>query len=216
MVTYPGMSLELTKRTLVFYRRHGLFASLRRALESIRASLSSRRAVLFYCDLQDSIENFGQLPDGLSVERKACAADISEADMQEVLDFWNRDLKAKQIRDRFQKGAIAWFLHKNSQLAGYGWTLTGSTMERHYFSLGENDVHLFDFVVFPRFRGQGVNPVLVGRILAVMAAEGHARAFIESAIRNKSQLRSLSKTPFRRYATATKVNLLGRSLVIWH
>jgi ribosomal protein S18 acetylase RimI-like enzyme len=210
------MSLEFTKRTLVFYRRHGLSASLSRALESIRGIVSNRRAVLFRCDLQHSFSIPGQLPDGISVERKDCMADMAEGDLEKVLNYWNRDLQTKQLCERFQRGAAFWLIKKNNQLAGYGWTLTGSTMKPHFFPLGANDVHLFDFVVFPEFRGQGINPVLVNRVLEMITAEGRVSAFIEAAIQNKSQLRSLQKTAFRRHAAATKVELLGHSLVLWH
>ena len=207
--------LELMDRFVAYYRRFGLFATVRRGAEWIRESVSNRDAVLFYCDLQAGLAIHGGPSGGFSVERKECPSDISTGDMERMLDHWNRDLKVRQIRDRFQRDATAWFVKKDGQLAGYGWTLTGATMEPHFFPVAENDVHLFDFIVFPEFRGQGANPVLVNRILAVVASEGRTRAFIESALRNEAQLRSLNKTPFRKLGIAKKTSCFKWVFVAW-
>src|ERR1051325_1281371 len=211
------MSLEdPANRVFAFYRRHGLFASLRRCMESLREAVSNTDTVLMYCDLQTCHSTDSELPAGITIERRGCLADVPLADLQKVLNYWNRDIMAKQIREQFQQGASAWLVKKNGQLAGYGWTLRGSTMEPHFFPLCENDVHLFDFVVFPEFRGQGTNPVLVNRILKVTASEGCGRAFIEAARRNKRQMKSLGKTPFRTFGLAKKMSCFGWIWVAWH
>ena len=58
------------------------------------------------------------------------------------------------------------------RLAGYGWTLQGQTIEPYYFPLAPDDVQLFDFYVFPKFRGRAIHWLLTGHILHAMAAEG--------------------------------------------
>jgi ribosomal protein S18 acetylase RimI-like enzyme len=88
-------------------------------------------------------------------------------------------------------------------------------MERHYFPLGPDDVHLFDFHVFPQYRGQGTNPLLVTRILQGLATEGASRALIEAAEWNQAQLSSLAKTPFRRLGLARKLTIFDRTIVCW-
>jgi GNAT superfamily N-acetyltransferase len=88
-------------------------------------------------------------------------------------------------------------------------------MEPHYFPLGAHDVHLFDFHVFPRYRGRGMNPLLVRHILRRLAADGLGRAFIEAAEWNRAQLSSLGKTPFRRFGRARKWTVLRRTVVCW-
>ena len=206
---------ELGERFLAYYRRFGLIASLRRGVCWLRESVVNREAVLFYCDLRVGLGTLGELPGAYSVERKECRSEISEEDMDKMLNYWNRDLRERQIQDRFRRGATVWLVKKNGQLAGHGWTLTGATMEPHFFPLAENDVHLFDFVVFPEFRGQGANVALVNKILAVVASEGRSRAFIESALRNTAQLRSLNKTPFHKLGTARKVSCFRWVLVVW-
>ena len=91
----------------------------------------------------------------------------------------------------------------------------GRTVEPHYFRLGPDDVHLFDFHVFPQYRGQGVNPLLVSYILRSLAAEGQGRAFIEAAEWNQAQLASLRRTPFRRLGSARKFTLFRYTMVCW-
>ena len=88
-------------------------------------------------------------------------------------------------------------------------------MEPHFFPLADNDVHLFDFYVFPEFRGRRVNPMLVSHILASLRREACGRAYIEAAEWNLAQLRSLAKLPLRRLGAARKSCLLRRTIVIW-
>ena len=86
--------------------------------------------------------------------------------LQEMISFWNPKLAHQNMKERFGLGASLWLIKSRDKLAGYGWTLQGGTVEPHYFSLGQDDVHLFDFHVFPQYRGQGMNPFLVTSILS--------------------------------------------------
>jgi len=89
-----------------------------------------------------------------------------------MTSFWNPKLAHQSMKERFGLGASLWLIKSRDKLAGYGWTLRGGTVEPHYFPLGQDDVHLFDFHVFPHYRGQGMNPFLVIHILRSLAAEG--------------------------------------------
>ena len=73
-----------------------------------------------------------------------------------MTSFWNPKLAHRNIKERFDKGASLWLIKFEDRLAGYGWTLQGRTIEPHYFPLGQDDVHLFDFHVFPKYRGRGL------------------------------------------------------------
>ena len=88
-------------------------------------------------------------------------------------------------------------------------------MEPHYVSLGREDVHLFDFLVFPEFRGRGINSALVRHILQEFAVEARRRAFIEAAQWNTAQLSSLRRTPFQRFGVARKRGLFSKPSVVW-
>lgn len=210
------MSLSTSiSRFAGYHRRNGFRATIHRIRLAAKRSLFSSRMVLFYCDLSALGSPTTDLPSSLNVERKRNEAEISPQDLQQITGFWNPKLARRNIEERFGLGASLWLIKFEDQLAGYGWTLQGRTVEPHYFRLGQNDIHLFDFHVFPSYRGRGLNPLLVTEILRNLAAEGEGRAFIEAAEWNQAQLFSLRKTPFRPLGSARKVTILGRTIVWW-
>jgi ribosomal protein S18 acetylase RimI-like enzyme len=202
-------------RMAAFYTRHGLGATMCRVALAVRRALFSNRMVLLYCDLSEEVSRPVGLLDAVTVERKTRHAELSQVDLQAITSFWNPKLALRKIDERFTRGALLWLIKSEDRLAGYGWTLAGRTIELHYFPLGQHDVHLFDFHVFPEFRGRGINPSLVGYILRQLAAEGGARAFIEAAEWNLAQLASLGKTPFHRFGRARKWTICGHTMVWW-
>ena len=198
-----------------YYRRRGFAATLRRAAVAVKRSLFYGRSVLFYCDLATLAAPPPDLQGGLKVEQKKGFAELSPEDLEAMTSFWNPKLAQRNIKERFGKGASLWLLKSHNHLAGYGWTLKGGTIEPHYFPVGQDDVHLFDFHMFPQYRGQGMNPLLVGEILRSLAREGAGRALIEAAEWNQAQLSSLAKTPFRRLGLARKLTIFNCTIVCW-
>jgi len=147
------------------------------------------------------------------VERKRSPCEIDPQDLQEMTSFWSPTLAHRNITERFDRGASLWLIKSHDKLAGYGWTLQGRTIEPHYFPLGPYDVHLFDFYVFPQYRGRRINPSLVTHILGSLATDSQSRALIEAAEWNEAQLSSLARTPFRRLGLARKVTVFGWTIV---
>lgn len=208
------MSLSsATARFADFYGRHGLWATAKRLAVAVRRGLFSSRMVLFYCDLSNLLPQ--ELPNSIRVDKKSSSTDLSPQDRQAIIDVWSPKLAHRNLAERFAQGALLWIIAADGRLAGYGWSLQGHTIEPHYYTLGENDVHLFDFYVFPQYRGRGLNPLLVGEILLSLAAEYTGRAFIEAAEWNHAQLSSLGKTPFRKLGSARKVTVFDRTIVFW-
>jgi ribosomal protein S18 acetylase RimI-like enzyme len=202
-------------RLTVYWKRNGLRASLRRVGLAARRALFSSRMVLFYCDLSTLSSPTTDLPSSLKVEQLTNQTDLSPQDLQEITSFWNPDQARRNLNQRFKLRASLWLIKFEGHLAGYGWTLRGRAVEPHYFRLGPDDVHLFDFHVFPQYRGRGVNPLLVSYILRVLARECQGRAFIEAAQWNQAQLASLRRTPFRRLDSARKFTLGRHTIVCW-
>ncbi|MGO9246045.1 MAG: GNAT family N-acetyltransferase [Verrucomicrobiia bacterium] len=202
-------------RARSYWQRHGVAATLRRAWLGLGRAVGGNRLVLFSCDLAMLPVRKNDLAHGLEFERKIREADLDSRDREQIINFWNPDVTGRQITERFGKGASLWLVRADGRLAGYGWTLVGDTMEPHYVSLGREDVHLFDFLVFPDFRGRGINPTLVVHILETIAGEGRGRAFIEAAGWNTAQLSSLRRTPFQEFAVARKRGLFGKPSVVW-
>jgi len=160
-----------------YLRRHGFWATMRRACLSIRRSVFSGRMVLFYCDFSALGFSSPDLPSSFRVERKRSKAEVDPQDLQRMTSFWNPKLAERNVEERMGLGASLWLIKSEGRLAGYGWTLQGGTVESHYFSLGAHDVHFFDFHVFPEFRGKGLNPLLVNQILHSLAAEHRGRVY---------------------------------------
>jgi ribosomal protein S18 acetylase RimI-like enzyme len=198
-----------------YFKRNGSRATARRLGLAIQRALFSSRSVLFYCDLAKLEPASADLPNSLKFERYANQSGISPADLQEIIGVWNPVQARRNLKERFELGASLWLIKVQDHLAGYGWTLRGRTVEPHYFPLGPDDIHLFDFHVFPPYRGRGVNPFLVNSILRSLAAECQRCAFIEAAEWNQAQLTSLRRTHFRRLGSARKFTLFRHTMVFW-
>ena len=171
------------------------------------ASLFSGRSVLFYSDLAARVVPPAELPSFLAVERKQSSAELDPIDLEAMTGFWNSKLAQRNVKERFEKGASLWLIKSEGRLAGYGWTLRGRTIQPHYFPIGQDDAHLFDFHVFPQHRRRGMNPFLVDHILRGLATEGVARALIEAAERNHPQLSSPEEDSISHAGLCTQANL---------
>jgi GNAT superfamily N-acetyltransferase len=205
----------LFTRLVEYQKRHGLRAALRRAGIAARRAVSAGDMVVFYCDLDPDRLRAVKCPAGFSIERLESQTDLTSADFEQVTSFWNPRLASANIRERFESGAVLWLIKSGESVAGYGWTLRGGSIEPYYFPLGADDVHLFDFYVFPEFRGRGINPGLVGSILSEMVKTCDGRAFIEAAEWNTNQLLSLRKTSFRRLGRVRIFRVFRRLLIHW-
>lgn len=177
--------------------------------------LFSGRTILFSSDLSKQPAPTLDLPDFLKVERCRDQSELGLRNLQEIISFWNPKLAGQNVKRRFEQGASLWLIAFKGELAGYGWTLQGQTVEPHYFRLAPDDVHLFDFHIFPQYRGRGLNPLLVNVILASLSAECRGRAYIEAAEWNRAQLASLTRTPFHRFGSARRLTILRRTMVWW-
>jgi ribosomal protein S18 acetylase RimI-like enzyme len=152
----------------------------------------------------------------VSIERVDDISGLSPEHRARLVESWNPSARATQFAERFTVGSELWLAKVEGELAGFGWAIQGRTIESYFFPLQAGDVHLYDFYVFPEYRGRGVNISLLTEILASLSEKLAGRAFIECAAWNTAQIRSLRKTPFHTYAAATKLSILGKSLVFWH
>lgn len=198
-----------------YYRRHGLAATLRRVQLATTRALRASRMVVFYCDLDERKLHPVNFPKNMKVERLRSLAELSAERMQAITSFWNAELANRKIRERFEKGASLWLLESEDQLAGYGWTLQGQTIGSYYFPLGPADVQLFDFYVFPKFRGRALHWLLTGHILHTLATEGASRAFADTHEWNKAQLASFKMTPLLPLGFVKTYKIFGRDFTCW-
>jgi ribosomal protein S18 acetylase RimI-like enzyme len=198
-----------------YCRRHGVAGAIRRAGLAGKRALFASRMVVFYCDLTQRQLSAAAGAEALRVLRVEALRDLGTANLSAMTSFWNPKVANRRIRERFEKGASLWLVQCGEHLAGYGWTMQGGTIEPYYFPLAQEDVHLFDFHVFPAYRGRGINPFLVCSILDHLATGCGGRAFIETNEWNEAQLASLRKTPFRNVGAVRCFTFLGRTAVFW-
>lgn len=206
---------DLANRFVEYKRRHGILSALKRASLSVMRVLTGNRMVLFYCDLGSWKASGLHDKHLLTVERNTGVQTVAARDLLQIVNIWNPKIMRRLISERFERGATLWLAKSGNDLAGYGWTLNGSTIEPYFFPLETDDVHLFDFFVYPEFRGQRVNRSLVLKILEVLAAEKKSRAYIEVAEWNLPQLNSLSRMPFQKLGRARKFRVFGRTFTVW-
>jgi hypothetical protein len=207
--------LSLPNRLASYYNRHGLMATMRRGKLAAKRGLFANRMVVFYCDLAKKMSFVCELPPTLRVERLSSYSQLNQKDLESLMSFWNPKLAHRNIRERFEIGANLWLTKSGDQLAGYGWTLKGRTITPYFFPIGENDVQLFDFYAFPKFRGRAIHWLLTAYILQTMATEGRTRAFGDTAEWNEAQLSSFKMTHFRPLGSAKSMTILGHTFVSW-
>jgi ribosomal protein S18 acetylase RimI-like enzyme len=206
---------EFIGRLVHYGQRHGLRATVQRAWHGLKRKFTGGRQVLFCCDLARlSAETCVKMASG-SIERKRSAAEVAAEDMDRVVNAGYPETARRQATQRFAAGASLWLYKLEGQVAAYGWTIAGKTMSPHFHPLGDNDVHLFDFLVFPEYRGRRLNVQLVSYILGALATEKQGRAFIEADEWNTPQLHSLRRMPFRQYGFARKFQWFGKTVTIW-
>jgi GNAT superfamily N-acetyltransferase len=207
--------LDSFGRFLHYARHHSVQATLNRIHVSFKRIRAGNRQVLFFCDLRTCEATMPDGPGHTNVERKNAETELDSHDLQRIVNSWNPKIARQRLSERFRQGASLWLFKLDGHLAAYGWTIIGRTVEPHFFPLGVNDAHLFDYFVFPEFRGRRINPALVNHILACLASERRSRAFIEAAEWNTPQLTSLGRTPFRPFGRARKWHVFGKILVAW-
>lgn len=202
--------LSSINRLREFHRVHGTRATVQRFTVGLKRAAARGQMVLFACDLPVK----SPAAAAKNVERKSSPVSLATTDLERLVSHWNPEAMRRLVTERFAAGAELWLWRESGIIAASGWTLKGRAMEPHFFPLQQGDVHLFDFFVFPEFRGRGLNPALVGQILAALSGEGLQRALIEAAAWNKPQLASLKKTPFQKLGIARK-SLWGKTTVVW-
>ncbi len=209
-----GISNSLSRFT-AYYSRHGFRATVRRAGVALQRSLFASRMVVFYCDLPEQPVRPVNIPSSMRIDRLRSEAELSQANLEKITSFWNPEQARLNIKERFSKAASLWLIKSEDEVAGYGWTLQGRTIAEYYFPMAPKDVQLFDFYVFPRFRGRALHWLLTAYILQTLAAEGAARAFADTGEWNQAQLASFKMTPFRRLGMVKAFTIFGRTFVSW-
>lgn len=206
---------SLISRLNAYYAQHGFRATISRAGLAMHRALFSNRMIVFYCELSHETAAPTNIPSFLRVERLRSYVELNPQDLQEMISFWNPGQAHRNIRERFEKGASLWLIKSRDLLAGFSWTIRGRTIATYYFPMTQDDVQLFDFYVFPKFRGRAILWFLVADILQNLKAEGVSRVFGDVAEWNQPSLSFYKTTRFRRLGLAKSFTIFGYSFTRW-
>jgi Acetyltransferase (GNAT) family len=209
-----GVSDSISRVT-TYYLRHGFRATVSRMGLAVNRALSSSRMLVFYCDLPSLPVRPVNIPSSIRVERVTGEAELQPQDFDEITSFWNPKQARRNVKERFANGASLWVIKSEDKVAGYGWTLQSRTIAEYYFPMGPKDVQLFDFYVFPKFRGRALHWLLTAYILQALAVEGAARAFADTGEWNQPQISSFRMTPFRCLGLVRSFTIFGHTFVSW-
>jgi len=202
-------------RVTAYYSRHGFGATIRRAGLAAQRALFSNRMLVFYCDLGSQPARAVTIPSTMRVDRLTKMTELASQDLEEITSFWNPKKACRNVTERFDKGATLWLVKSEEKVAGYGWTIQGRTIAEYYFPLGQKDVQLFDFYVFPKFRGRALHWLLTAHILQAIRADGASRAFADTGEWNQAQLSSFRMTQFRPLGSVRAFTFFGYTWVSW-
>lgn len=206
-------------RFTTYYSRHGAKATVERCRLSLRRWILANRHVVFYWDLTQPTDaiTMSELPDHLTVERKDRREQIDSTDWHVLVNYWNPKLSSRTFEERLRRGASIWLLRSRGHLAAYVWSVTGGTLESYYYPVPSCDGYLYDFLVFPEYRGQQLNSWLVTYVLRHMAAASISRAHVDIAEWNRASLSSTAKVGYTRVrvGVARKWTVFGNAFVEW-
>ena len=209
----PDSALQM----ISYYRRNGFWATWWHAAVYLWRTVFQTERVLLCCDLQRAgvALSSSRLPGQLTIERLRSLDEIGEADWRKIESTRTPAICHRVFAERFKKGASLWLARCDGNPAGYGWTLSCGSVEGRYYPADGKDVHLFEFLVFPEYRGLRINSLLVNHITSQLATEGRVHAYLEVAQWNKSGLNSYRRTSFRPLGISKQGLLRRRRLVKW-
>ena len=210
------MSLGAWKKKLARYiRTYGLGKSVQRIMEISWLKLFDKPDVIYYADLSSFQMPISNLPKHVTIVERQSSEAMTEEEKAELDTQIGHQLIAPQLKERFDQGASVWFIQVNEKTAGMVWTLVGQTIEPFYYFMTSGDVHFFNNVVFPGYRGKGLNPYLINSVLQEMKEKKLIRAYIETNLRNVREQRSLMKTGFIPLGIAKKKARGDRQITSW-
>jgi ribosomal protein S18 acetylase RimI-like enzyme len=214
------LAIEMNKRFVLtrlirYYRRNGVTSTTWKVLKKIRKSLFTKPEILYFVDLVTRQRKGNTIPDNFTIQCFRGEEEISSEDLNTLFEHLGEKIVRCDVKDRFGKGALLWLVKVDSTLAGYIWSISGRTIQPHYFPLTDKDVSLFDNYIFEECRGRSINPQLINYVLDELQRDGLIRVFIETNKTNSSEIHSLAKTDFKIFGVARKYHAGKRRFMIW-
>ncbi len=140
---------------------------------------------------------------------------IEASEKESMARNGNRGIDEFDLRARYEKGANIWLLKSDGEVLGFIWSIFHEPIAPYFFPLFRDDVHLFDNEIFVKYRGKGLNTILVSNVLFGLRSTACRLAYIETAMWNGPEQRSLKKMRFSRIGFARKLRIFGRNVIVW-
>ena len=196
-----------------YYNKHGLLKTISFFTEKAVSLFIIEKFILYSTDI--NVINNINLPNGFSVH-KLTTIDNNCSFFKRLCEYFGEKRYLFSANKNFKKNATLWTLIKDSDVLGQIWSIKGNTVSNHFFMLCQNDVHLFSNEILEQYRGHGYNTLLINFVLMELKKQDISRVHIETSTKNIPEQKSLRKTPFRPYATASKFKIINCKLSRWY
>ena len=138
-------------------------------------------------------------PVGLNVSRYERLEDVPPS-VAHQLQLLHGSSTLKADRWELEHHAVLWIATLNGRVVGTSMSRRGRHFRKWFLPLAANDVVIFRNATVREFRGIGICPSMMGRIVQVELEDG-ARAYVDCRVYNRPSIRSIQKAGFRRIAT---------------
>lgn len=188
------------------WREHGTFGLTRRLL--------FRKCPLYvslvYCKTEATSDC--AIP-GLTVERFTSAAALDSSTKREIDASAGEGGLGGAYR-LFKTGCHLWIGRLNGRVVGTCWSRKHHRRSVYVVRLNETDAVILSCFVPPEFRGRGIFPAMLEKMVRVMMDEdGTARVFIDCRAWNAASSRGIQKARFTFLGKAVRLVLFNRMVL---
>ena len=190
-IGYFMLLSEITKKV----RQQGIWHSIVRLRQKLwPLQVSYVYSTKTYTDYRSQITN-------LAVHRYGSIGDIDGSTAKMILDSQG-EFFVRHIRRVFTEGMTLWVGSIEGWLVSVCWSRTGFFPKRYFVPLTASDATVFGCFVVPAFRGMGIYPTMLKRIVNFCLSEGKQNVFIDSKSWNKASIRGIEKAGFCKLGSA--------------
>lgn len=117
-----------------------------------------------------------------------------------------------QAAERLRDGQACAIAHHEGEVVAYCWLASTPVWVGeigHAVVPGPEDVYLYDAFTMPGWRGRGLFPAMISRLLALARSQGRKRALIFVGAGNRASRRAIERAGFEIVHTVSRLDLCG-------
>jgi len=207
---------HLVRRLVRSIKTKGMLFTMKRIFIISKRNLFQNRSIIYCADLNSLEYDKVELPKNYCIEVICKEEELSKNKLYQLSKYRPKETLKLQFQERFHKGAVLWLMMISDIVVGFHWSVTGQPIKQYFFSFPCKDTLLFDSEIFTEFRGRGLNPLLIDYIMCNLKKQGVSRVYIDIRMWNAANIRSITKTRFKKIGVAKKIVVLGKVFVIWY